>query len=599
MITSLGFTGRNGASARVDPRTLLTPELRDRVRVDANAWIKRLRLVPYGEHTMRSRFSFRGDSLWWFTEIYLHKMRRLEDALTTIFVLDRATAAYDPASITISVSNRAEAAAARAFARARVVPVDAQLVTPARRGIGQALLAGASAAMARVRPAARIPEVNGRIAAFVHTAFWRGTKPDDPRESYVGDVLAAISREVPAGDLQIVGLGPRRSFRARRWWDPLVPARPALTSIEALAPGEALRESFELWRDRDQLATDITTGDAIRDAARIDDYNLWDVLGPELIDAVRIQWTWSARAMDEARAALRAIGPAVALTYAEAGGWGRALVLEARRLGIPTVGLQHGFIYRHWLNYQHEADEMRPEGDQPGFPYPTRTLVFDGLAASTLEALGHFPPGAIEVTGSARRDALASRFDTLRPERESVRSTLGVGKGDYLLVLAAKASEIGPWLPDLFAAVRERPGTHLVVKPHPAETRAPYVQAGASGRITVEPPESDLGRLLAACDLLVTMNSTVAIDALVLGVPALVIGLPNNLTPFVEAGVMAGADDGGIGKAIDGVLYDEAARAAFAARGRDFVAANQMRATGQAAARTAAAILDLAARHGS
>ena len=35
------------------------------------------------------------------------------------------------------------------------------------------------------------------------------------------------------------------------------------------------------------------------------------------------------------------------------------------------------------------------------------------------------------------------------------------------------------------------------------------------------------------------MNSTVAIDGLVLGVPALVIGLPNNLSPFVEAGAMA------------------------------------------------------------
>ena len=38
------------------------------------------------------------------------------------------------------------------------------------------------------------------------------------------------------------------------------------------------------------------------------------------------------------------------------------------------------------------------------------------------------------------------------------------------------------------------------------------------------------------------MNSTVAIDGLVLGVPALVIGLPNNLSPFVDAGVMLGAE---------------------------------------------------------
>ena len=36
------------------------------------------------------------------------------------------------------------------------------------------------------------------------------------------------------------------------------------------------------------------------------------------------------------------------------------------------------------------------------------------------------------------------------------------------------------------------------------------------------------------------MNSTVAIDGLLLGLPALVIGLPNNLQPFVDAGAMIG-----------------------------------------------------------
>ena len=39
----------------------------------------------------------------------------------------------------------------------------------------------------------------------------------------------------------------------------------------------------------------------------------------------------------------------------------------------------------------------------------------------------------------------------------------------------------------------------------------------------------------------VTVNSTVAIDALSFGIPSVVIGLPNNLTPFVDAGLMRGA----------------------------------------------------------
>ena len=57
---------------------------------------------------------------------------------------------------------------------------------------------------------------------------------------------------------------------------------------------------------------------------------------------------------------------------------------------------------------------------------------------------------------------------------------------------------------------------------------------------------------------IVTVNSTVAIDALALGVPSVVIGLPNNLTPFVDAGLMLGAGSAAeIRAALAKVLYDQ------------------------------------------
>ncbi len=69
--------------------------------------------------------------------------------------------------------------------------------------------------------------------------------------------------------------------------------------------------------------------------------------------------------------------------------------------------------------------------------------------------------------------------------------------------------------------------------------------------VRVLPPQAPLAPLLCASRAVVTVNSTVAIDAAVLGVPALVIGLPNNLSPFVEAGLMAGVPPGGpIGPAL-------------------------------------------------
>ena len=151
---------------------------------------------------------------------------------------------------------------------------------------------------------------------------------------------------------------------------------------------------MRLWRERHELRRALWRSDDLRAAAQIAGCDCWPIIRNELAGVALLQWPWSARAMDEAGAALDALGPSAALTYAEAGGWGRAIVLECRRRGIPTAGLQHGFIHRHWLNYLHEPDEMAADPDHPadaGFPHPSVTLLFDAYAARHLSQEGHFP----------------------------------------------------------------------------------------------------------------------------------------------------------------------------------------------------------------
>jgi len=593
MLTSVTSIGAQGSTRALDPDALLSPDLQERVRVEANAWIKHLRHVRYGEVSMRERFTYRGDSLWWFTELYLHKMRRLEQALATVFALEAAVEQTAPQRLVVTCRGRAAAEAARAFGRARGLPVEVTAVPTTRRHLDTSLLVGLSATLSRLRPVASPRPGPCRVAAFVHTAFWRADDTGTGRESYIGDVLDAVALRLAPNDLRLVGVGPQRTFRTRRWWDPFVASTgPDVTPVEHFARHTHLHESRLLWRNRDQLAAAVTSGDEIRAAGQWGTYDLWPVLSSELTDAARIQWTWSARAMDEARAALIALAPDVAVTYAEAGGWGRALILEARRLGVATVGLQHGFIYRHWLNYQHEPDEHDAAGEDAGFPQPTRTLVFDRYAQTTLETMGRFAPSSVAVTGSPRLDGLVARLDRARADRTEVRRRLGVAADAQLLVLAAKASEVAPHLDALFAAVAARRGVWLIVKPHPAESREAYLHRVPPGaRIEIHEPGADLGRLLAVADGLVTMNSTVAIDALVLGLPALVIGLPNNLSPFVDAGVMVGATGHNLGPAIETLLYDRQAREALLARASAFVAEYKMRADGSAARRAADEIL--------
>jgi hypothetical protein len=85
----------------------------------------------------------------------------------------------------------------------------------------------------------------------------------------------------------------------------------------------------------------------------------------------------------------------------------------------------------------------------------------------------------------------------------------------------------------------------------------------------------------------------------VLGVPALVVGLPNNLSPFVEAGLMVGVPAGDpVGPALHRILYDEGFRLQLARDRSTYLARFGIGSDGRAASRSADAVLALTARHG-
>ena len=336
----------------------------------------------------------------------------------------------------------------------------------------------------------------------------------------------------------------------------------------------------------------------IRARAEIRGCDCWSILREQLAGIALLQWPWSARAMDEAGATLDAVGPSAALTYAEAGGWGRAIVLECRRRGIPSAGLQHGFIYRHWLNYLHEPDEMQPEPSAPadaGYPRPSVTLLYDAQALQHLIHAGHFPAESLQVTGSPRLDELMKIARRLTTEDlEQARSAAGAGPTEALVLVATKWKEAQVVLPPVLRALTQVTNVHVAIKTHPAETPEDYDTAiRGLAHVRVLPAAVALAPLLAASRAVVTVNSTVALDAAVLGVPALVTGLPNNLSPFVDAGIMVGVSERDTAHELQRILYDQEFRQQLDVTRQVYLSRLRMGSDGRAAERTADAVMQL------
>ena len=74
---------------RVQLRDYLDATLETRSTASEYGWIKALREIEVDGQPLRRRFTLRGDSLWWFAELYLHKQQVILGVFRTILALER------------------------------------------------------------------------------------------------------------------------------------------------------------------------------------------------------------------------------------------------------------------------------------------------------------------------------------------------------------------------------------------------------------------------------------------------------------------------------------------------------------------------------
>src|SRR5262245_16511854 len=190
-------------------------------------WIKRLRQLDVGGQPLRRRFTLRGDSLWWFAELYLHKQQVVLNTYRTIAALDALIARERPAAIGVVRAGQIVRSLAPQAARGRGIRyrggsgAGGATLRMVRMDLrARALTFAARASRARTAAVlSRQPPT--KVAAFVHRAVWRSGAPEGSAESYIGPVLEALENRA-AGRVQYISVGPSENFRARRWWHPFV-----------------------------------------------------------------------------------------------------------------------------------------------------------------------------------------------------------------------------------------------------------------------------------------------------------------------------------------------------------------------------------------
>jgi hypothetical protein len=214
-----------------------------------------------------------------------------------------------------------------------------------------------------------------------------------------------------------------------------------------------------------------------------------------------------------------------------------------------------------------------------------------------------FPPGRLFVIGQPRFDLiLKQRFD-----RAKLMKELGIPDDIGIIVLATQPMveaflwaerERRKFIETVAGAMPDFPEKRLVIKLHPDEDEAIYrrlLHDMGDDKIVVC-RDTDTYELLHASDLLITVYSTVAIEAMLFNKPVITVNLFSkaDIFPYARSGAALGvyrAEE--LVPAIRKALYDAATREELARKSREFTGEQIYKPDGQASKRGAELVRQL------
>ncbi len=240
--------------------------------------------------------------------------------------------------------------------------------------------------------------------------------------------------------------------------------------------------------------------------------------------------------------------PRLIVMINEYGLFERAVVVAAKRAGVPILAIQHGVIHPTHPGYMYDDDEISRTGsvEAPYCPLPDRTAVYGPYHKDLLTEASAYPKESVVVTGQPRYDVLHSAERMY--DRSHIVRELGLERDQRLLLWATQTHGLPGHENEInrdtvYEAVTHLKDVQLVIKLHPGEDqRASLYRGDPRIQPVIAAGDADTYALLYACDLMLTRHSTTAAEAVVLDKPVILLNLSGEPDPveFVREGVAAG-----------------------------------------------------------
>ena len=286
----------------------------------------------------------------------------------------------------------------------------------------------------------------------------------------------------------------------------------------------------------------LTKDEDFKNSWKYEDVNLWRSLELGITYYFLYRFIDIIRYGEITKEVIHTEKPDVVVTIDDRSPFGKTVNVISKSLGVPTLMVQHGIVADHPIYGPICSDKM---------------AVFGHAFKDALVKRG-VNPDDIVVTGQPRFDVLVNT----KYDKKWIYEKLNLNGEKGLIVFASTDlpdDEKELTVRELCAAMKQFPDKQLVIKPHPSDDGAMFVDLLCKFKSDAIVVHDYLYELLSACDLLITTWSTVGLEAMILDKPIIVINLMNrpDMTSYVERGAaievnMPNALSGIIGQ----ILYD-------------------------------------------
>ena len=291
--------------------------------------------------------------------------------------------------------------------------------------------------------------------------------------------------------------------------------------------------------------------------------SLWGSIAPLLKRCFDYYLAEAVKNVEMAKALFEREAPHVIFLYNETGPLGLCVLAAAAEQNIPVIAIQHGILSEKHLDYRFEPSKRL---DDTACPIPTKTLVNGVFFKNILEKKGRYPLGSVVATGHPKYDGIKIAREAF--SRQESLKNLGLDPTKKTVLFAAQGFSLlerTTTAAALFKAMKLFPDAQVAIRLHPGEpSGAVYEKVAADlgySSFAVAKPSlaMSLFEALNLCDVLVTINSTVVMEAALFGKPAITLNLSGapDLFPFAKEGIAIGTySEKQLEKALRSALYE-------------------------------------------